>query len=76
MSNLVVLGTGVIIFEFMDDPDIEFLLVAIIAQVVGMASSFFFLCVIKERKLSIGPAPAEENHLEHSLLEKEDEEGE
>ena len=50
-ANFVVLGFGVILFELMDMPTIQFLVVAFIAQVIGTCSSLFFMCTIKEKKL-------------------------
>ena len=44
----------------MEEPDIEFLIVAILAQLIGTVASFFFMCLIRERKLDVSlPNPEE-----------------
>lgn len=47
------LGFGVVMFEVMDNPKVQFLLVALIAQIIGTVSSIFFLWFIREKKLAV-----------------------
>jgi Na+/melibiose symporter-like transporter len=53
IASFVVLSFGVIMFEFMDNPKIQFLLVALIAQVIGTLTSIFFMWFIREKKLAV-----------------------
>jgi Na+/melibiose symporter-like transporter len=74
----VVLGFGVMLFEFLDNPSVQFLLVALIAQAIGTATSVFFICVIREKELCKELPPStpllnEDELIEESLIDHDSE---
>jgi Na+/melibiose symporter-like transporter len=46
----------------MDDPPFQFLLIAISSQAIGTLMSIVFICIVREKQLSI-----DSDHVEHAI---------
>lgn len=46
-SNLIVLGAGLIIFEVVEDNELQFIIISSISLLLGITASIFFICVIR-----------------------------
>ena len=49
VANLIVLVLGLVLFEVLSDPVLQFLIIALVAHILGILSSIFFLIFIKEK---------------------------
>ena len=63
LANFTALCIGVVIFQVMDDPPLQFLLIVLISQIIGTVMSLIFLCTIRQRRLSM-----DQNHEENANL--------
>ena len=47
LANSTALCIGVVIFQIMDDPPLQFFLIVLISQIIGTVMSLIFLCTVR-----------------------------